>query len=206
MIHVGANTGQERGDYRHHGLRVLWIEPIPEVFETLVANLRDCPGQRAARYLVTDEDDVEYAFHVSSNDALSSSILELKLHRDIWPDVTFSRTIALRSVTLATLIRKEGIDLDGYEALVMDTQGSELRILRGAEPILEKFRWVKTEVADFEAYAGCCLLEEMEAFLGERGFREVSRQRSAERAGGGSYYDVVFERRIWPVRDARRRL
>lgn len=202
MIHIGANTGQERGLYRHHGLRALWIEPIPEVFETLVANLRDCPGQAALCSLVTDRDDVEYPFHVSSNAAASSSILELKLHRDVWPEVTYSRTIQLRGVTLATLIEKERISLDGYDALVLDTQGSELLVLRGAEPILSAFRFVKAEAADFEAYAGCCQLPEIASFLEERGFREISRRRFAERAGGGSYYDVVFERRTWPVTDA----
>jgi len=205
LIHVGANTGQERGLYRHHGLRAIWIEPIPEVFETLTANLRDCPGQTALRYLVTDRDDVEYAFHVSSNAALSSSILELKLHRDVWPEVAFTETIALRSVTLATLVDRERVDLAGYDALVLDTQGSELLVLRGAGPVLERLRWVKTEVADFEAYAGCCQLKEMEAFLGERGFQEVERQLSAERAAGGHYYDVVYERRTWPVRGVRPR-
>src|SRR5215472_4628952 len=31
VIHVGANTGQERELYEKFGLHVVWIEPIPEV-------------------------------------------------------------------------------------------------------------------------------------------------------------------------------
>ena len=38
VIHVGANTGQEMELYAKYKLPVVWIEPIPEVFETLKQN------------------------------------------------------------------------------------------------------------------------------------------------------------------------
>lgn len=194
VIHVGANIGQERDLYHRHGLRVIWIEPIPEVFQTLAGNLRDYPLQKALQCLITDQDDAEYAFHISSNTGASSSILDLKLHKDIWPEITYDRTMTLRSTTLASLIEREQIDTSLYDALVMDTQGSELLVLRGAVPVLRTFRFIKTEVADFESYAGCCQLKDIEAFLALRGFREVSRHKFAQRAQGGGYYDVVYQR------------
>lgn len=40
IIHVGANTGQEMELYAKYKLPVVWIEPIPEVFETLQNNLK----------------------------------------------------------------------------------------------------------------------------------------------------------------------
>lgn len=40
VIHVGANSGQERGIYNRFGLRVIWIEPTPEIFMELRKNLR----------------------------------------------------------------------------------------------------------------------------------------------------------------------
>ena len=68
-------------------------------------------------------------------------------------------------------------------------------MLRGAEPILRGFKYVKTEVADFESYAGCCLLDEMTAFMASHGFRSISSHRFAGRADVGNYYDVVYRRR-----------
>ena len=192
VIHVGANTGQERDLYQQHGLRVVWIEPIPEVFDRLRANIQAYPMQSAFQALVTDKDDEGYQFHVSNYEGLSSSILQLKLHNDIWPDVTFTRTLALRSVTLPSLLRREGIDVADYDALVMDTQGSELLILKGAASILPDLRFVKTEVPDFESYEGCCQLEDMTRFLEQLGFREYVRQPFATRPEGGTYYDVVY--------------
>jgi FkbM family methyltransferase len=195
VIHVGANVGQERDLYRRYDLDVLWIEPIPDVFARLATNIAGLSRQRALERLVTDRDDAAYEFHVANNDGESSSILELKEHRDIWPTVDFTRTITLKSSTLATLLARENVDVSRYDALVMDTQGSELLVLRGAEPVLGHFKFIKTEVPDFEAYAGCAKLEDIERFLAQRGFVESSRNCFASRSGGGNYYDVVYGKR-----------
>jgi FkbM family methyltransferase len=194
VIHVGANTGQERFLYRLFGLNVVWIEPIPEVFQALTAKIARFRGQHALQALVTDRDDGEYEFNVASNNGASSSILDLGMHKDIWPEVGYERTITLRSKTLSSLVEQERIDLDRHDALIMDVQGAELLVLEGATPILPRFRYVKTEVPDFESYEGCCQLSDIAAFLTARGFREYARNKFAERAEGGSYYDVVYER------------
>ena len=194
VIHIGANVGQERSRYANFGLRVVWIEPIPEVFRKLETRIRRHPLQRAYRYLVTDADDQEYEFHIASNNGSSSSIYEIKMHQDIWPEVSFVDSIRLRSKTLESVVHREGISIGDYDALIMDTQGSELLVLKGAAALLPNFRYIKTEVADFEAYEGCCQLQDIDRFLSGHGFREQSRRKLAERTGGGSYFDIVYER------------
>ena len=195
VVHVGANEGQERELYHRHGLSVVWIEPIPDVFERLCANVRDLPAQRAIQALVTDRDGAEYEFHVSNNAGLSSSILELDGHRELWPEIHFDRTIPLRSTTLAALERRGAIRVDPPAALVLDTQGSELLVLQGAGTLLDRFQYVKLEAADFEAYRGCCRVADLSAFLAARGFRERRRALIRRRPGVGAYYDLVYERR-----------
>lgn len=106
--------------------------------------------------LITDVDDKEYVFLISNNSGESSSILDLHLHRDIWPEVNYSTTIRLKSTTLPSLLKVHQLDERDYQALIMDTQGSELLILKGAIPVLKAFLFIKTEVPDFEAYTGCC--------------------------------------------------
>jgi len=194
VVHVGANTGQERGLYARFGLRVLWIEPVPEVFSKLIGNIEGYPDQRAVQVLVTDQDDAEYSFNVANNFGASSSILELKGHREIWPEVEFTRQIVLRSTTLETLLVRERIDPADYDALIMDTQGSELLVLQGALGILQKFRFIKTEVADFEAYANCCQVADIHRLMTRYGFREYHRFKFAERTGLGSYYEITYRR------------
>jgi hypothetical protein len=69
-----------------------------------------------------------------------------------------------------------------------------LLVLKGAIPILHKFRYIKTEVPDFESYAGCCQLADIASFLTHYGYREFSRNRLAQRAGDGSYYNIVYSK------------
>jgi methyltransferase, FkbM family len=194
VVHIGANEGQERDQYENLGLDVVWVEAIPDVFLTLKQNIADKPRQKAFQYLLTDKEGGEYEFNISSNAGASSSILEFGLHKDVWPDVTYVAKIKLISSTFAKMVEREEIDINRYQALIIDTQGSELLVLKGAGELLRKFEYIKTEVADFESYVGCCTLSDLTSFLGTFGFREIRRTRFAKRAAGGNYYDVLFRR------------
>lgn len=194
VIHIGANAGQERELYAHYNLNVVWIEPIPEVFEHLQDNLKDFPQQTAYQYLVTDEDMREYEFYIANNEGQSSSILELDLHKDIWSEIHYERSILLSSIKLSTLVAAENIEMEKYDALVMDTQGTELLVLKGAGSLLRRFRYIKTEAADFEIYKNCCQVKDLADFLGKHGFEESSRHQFASRIGGGNCYDIVYKK------------
>lgn len=196
IIHIGANEGQERHQYAKHRLPVIWIEPIDEVFAKLEKNLSAVQNQRALRYLLTDIDDKEYEFHISNNAGLSSSILDLSSHKAIWPEVGYVTTRKLRSLTFETLVEREHIDLNAYDTLVMDTQGSELLVLKGAANLLHQFKYLKIEAADFEVYKGCCTVNDLKAYLEQFGFAEIMRRRFAGQPGIGDCFDVVFERVI----------
>ncbi len=194
VIHVGANTGQERKVYDRFGLNVIWVEPIPEVFVQLVANIAGYPKQRAIEALVTERDGDHHRLNVASNGGASSSILALHEHKDIWPDVSYVGSVDLVSSTLATLLGEANVDWRQFDVLVMDTQGAELLVLRGAVDLLPRFKFIKTEVADFEAYKNCTQGDEMETFLGQHSFVVARRDVFASRAGGGKYYDMLFKR------------
>ena len=194
VVHVGANSGQERRVYERQGLEVFWIEPVPDVFGELTANIAPYPRQRALRALVTDKDGETVTLNIASNGGASSSILDLNEHKDIWPDVTYVGRIDCVSKTLVTALAEAGIDAAKFDALVMDTQGSELLVLKGAEPLLAGFKYIKTEAADFEVYRGCVRLAELESYLSARGFKVVRKDAFARRAEGGACYDVLFAR------------
>ncbi len=194
VIHIGANAGQEKEIYARYNLDVIWVEPIPEVFLRLKSGLEKFPRQQAYQYLITDRDNEEYTFHIANNEGQSSSIFELELHKDIWSEIYFEKSIQLKSVSLTTLIKRESIKIDKYNALIMDTQGSELLVLKGAESLLRGFKYIKTEVADFEIYKDCCQLKDIEDFLSKQGFKEFSRNKFASRAEGGSCYDIIYRR------------
>ena len=43
VVHLGANSGQERFIYARRGLDVVWVEAIPEVFAELQRNIGCLP-------------------------------------------------------------------------------------------------------------------------------------------------------------------
>ena len=195
VIHVGANSGQERETYHRLGLRVFWVEAIPTVFQNLEENIRGYPNQRAALALLADVDGQAYEFNIASNEGASSSIYDFGQHKDIWPQVTYVGKLRLQSRRLDTLIQREGLAVADYPALVMDVQGAELLVLKGAGGLLDKFRYIKAEAADFESYVGCALLKDLDAYVKSFGFAEIRRTSFAKHFEGGQYFDVVWERR-----------
>ena len=194
VIHIGANIGQERDMYASLDLGVIWIEPIPEIFIKLKSNISTYPDQYAFNALLTNLDDVEYEFKVSNNGGESSSIFDLALHKEIWPTVNYNHSIKLKSNTFSTFAKINKINLEGYEALILDTQGSELLILKGCGDLLSKFQYIKTEAPDFESYLGCCLIDELTSYLSGFGFRLEKKEVQAHKNGVGNYYDALYVR------------
>ena len=87
-----------------------------------------------------------------------------------------------------------GVDPGQYNALVLDTQGSELLVLQGARKIVRQFRFIKTEAADFESYRNCATVDQLCSYLESFGFLVRRKDRFAKRTSGGAYYDILFER------------
>jgi 2-O-methyltransferase len=137
---------------------------------------------------------VEHQFHIANNEGASSSIYQFGEHRDIWPEVTYLSSRTLRSRRLDSLFCLEGISPSQYPTLVMDVQGAELLVLKGAGKMLKEFRFVKAEAADFESYVNCAKLNDLSKYLEPLGFKEIFRNQFASHPNGGNYWDVVWER------------
>ena len=173
VIQVGANTGQERFKYDFFDLDVVWVEPLPSVFGVLTRNTRRFPKQRAFQQLLSDIHGREYDFHVASNMGAASSLLAPAAHMEMFPRVSFAGVIKITGTTLDRLVDSEKLDLSKYQALVLDTQGSELLVLEGAAQTLGAIRYIKTEGCDFESYAGGCTIDQITSFLAGHGFGPV---------------------------------
>ena len=195
LIHVGANLGQERELYARYSLRVLWVEPLPDIFERLCENIKTFPKQTAVNHLLTDQDGAEYLFHIASNDGASSSLLEPVRHKTLIPNVLFESTITLKSITLDSLLPQLGESSRSYQTLVVDTQGSELMVLKGAVRTLTQLKFVLAEAADFEAYAGCAQVDELTSYLNSAGFKLVRSDRQMESPQGERYFDLLYRKR-----------
>lgn len=194
VVHIGANSGQECQLYGAMELPAIFVEPLNGTFQELQLQAAQYPNQKAFQYLLTDLDGKEYDFGIANNDGQSSSIFEFGDHVKIWPSVKYVDRVKLTSTTFKTMIEREGIDLSLYDALVMDVQGAELLVLQGAGELLEAFRWIRCETADFEVYRGCCQMRDLDEYLGARGFRRVKTLRGDGLPDLGYAYEALYER------------
>ena len=192
VIHIGAHIGQERKQYGRRELKVVWIEPIPSIFKHLQTNIEEYPNQQAYQYLITDKDNETHTLNIASNNGASSSIFELGSEfAENHPTISYTRSITLQSTTLPTMLKREGINTKGYNALVIDTQGAELLVLKGALPILHQFKYIRAEATDYDLYDGCCQIKELNRFLKAQKFGEVDRYTCEN----SHEFDIVYKRR-----------
>jgi FkbM family methyltransferase len=197
IIHVGANTGQERDIYAQAGLPVVWIEALQSQFRLLCENIAGCKNQRALNYLIADSDDKSTLFHIANNDGQSSSIFELGDHRKLWPEIDYAQETWENALTLKTVLQRHAVNLDEYDTLIIDVQGAELLVLKGAGDALDKFRFIRAETSDFELYKGGSRLKDLDEYLIPRGFNRVTTwqyKRSRDHATD-FIYEALYEKK-----------
>lgn len=170
VLHLGANTGQERFVYQRLGVKeVVWVEAIPNVFDELVANLDGFEGQLAMNLCVGDIEGKEVEFNISNNESQSSSYLELAHHKTIHPEVHYVSKFKTTMRRLDNVFTEFG----GDWFLNADLQGAELDAFKGMGHLLGQFKWVYTEVNKQNTYEGCALIEDLDFYLLKYGFERA---------------------------------
>ena len=172
IIHVGACTGEEREAYANCGVKdVLWFEANPETFDLLKQNISQYPENKAYNSLLSDEDDRDVNFYVTTNfRAASSSMLRLAKHLEHYPKITVDKTLNLKTKRFDTFAKENAINLKKYNFLNMDVQGAELKVLRGIGDLVKNFDYVYSEINIDHLYENCALLPELEDYLEQYGF------------------------------------
>ena len=176
LIHVGANTGQEVQSYKAAGLKnSVLIEPIPLCFEQLKLAIGEHPGMIPIQALCADVSGVEHDFFIANNGGQSSSVLPPARHLQEHPDVEFRTKARVRSNTLDEVMvhvdRVHGVGAENFNTLVIDVQGAELMVLKGASQTLRNVQYVFSEVSYGNLYQGDVVLEDLQAYLKVFDFR-----------------------------------
>jgi len=178
IIHVGAHTGQELRDYLALGYReILLIEANPVVFEELKQQIVELKNAgkiksgvqvRAVNVAISDRRGT-VVLNVNSNSE-SSSILPLKYHESIFPDMTVDDKFIINALTLDAVLAAAKRRHLLYDTLVMDIQGAELMALAGASKTLQMIDVAVLEINFSELYQGCASAYELDDFMKKKGF------------------------------------
>lgn len=183
VVHAGAHLAQERFYYESLGAnRVLWIEGSASTYARLEASLEEdrkagmlTAEHKAVNALLFAEDDVQMTLHGFSNDGESNSVLRAtKGFTDRWPGI--GETGSGETLASSTLDRVIAQHLPGgADLLVLDLQGAEIEVLKGASAAIHRAKAVICEVSKIAIYEGGALYPEVVAFFAAHGFVDMHR-------------------------------
>lgn len=162
VLHVGAHMGEEAPIYQRAGVtNVWWVEANPALIPSL-EGVVFAFGHRVIEAAIADKDDLSVSFNVTNN-GQSSSLLDLKRHLQVSPEVYQVQKLHLTTKTIDSLVETHSIH--GCDFLNMDIQGAELLALKGASKYLKTVQWIYTEINTWELYAGCARVWELDEYL-----------------------------------------
>jgi len=166
VIHVGAHHGQEYEAYQETfgPVPTHWFEPLPETYQVLRENIGSKPGVKTYKCALGPERFVTQIWEETANNGQSSSIMKPKEHLDQWPHIQFSQSTEILVESL------DSFRISDANMLVIDAQGYELEVLKGAPETLAKIQHVFCEVNSREMYEGCPTLDDLNAYLSQHGF------------------------------------
>jgi FkbM family methyltransferase len=160
-------------------IKFVGFEPDPEEHARLTA--RPTPGFTYFPVAVGERDQ-RHTLYITRNPACSSLLRPnhalYSRFQDCGPDLEVVREASIDIVSLDTFLPKSGIH--GIDLLDLDTQGSELEILRGAQSFLaSSIVAIKCEVEFSPLYLDQPLFGDVDAYLRSFGFMlfDVSRSR-----------------------------
>jgi len=188
VIHVGAYDGKDLKIYENLGVsKVLFIEANPEAFKRLEENIADASIEVKAVNCAISNQNGEIEFHVYSLPK-SSSILPLKLYRNIYPNIKENKKLTVPAKTLDTLLKELNISPQEFNLLSLDVQGAELLALQGATNLLKHIEAINTKVCYEELYEGGALIEEIDQFLRKKGFGRQAVAKPYHPSWGDAFY------------------
>lgn len=170
LIHVGANNGQEYQHY-HKNLQgaLLYVEAIPELAAIVQAKLDPRRPHYLCQAVASDTSGEIITFNIASNNGESSSMFDLGQHAKLYPGITYNATIELTTKRLDDIVQENPAEPDNFNVLVLDVQGAELKVLKGAPKLLSRVDAVVAEVSSEPLYVGGCAFHEVTNLLATAG-------------------------------------
>jgi len=168
IIQIGAHHGNEYETLKKLSENILMFEPQKEVYQKLFNKLGSMPNLIIENKALGSSSGTMCMYTEQANQGQSSSLLIPQLHCVQYPGIKFTGTEQVEVITLNEYFNDK---LFNYNLLTLDVQGYELEVLKGSTDILLKVDYILCEVNRAELYKGCPMVEEIDSFLNDYGFK-----------------------------------
>jgi FkbM family methyltransferase len=167
VLHIGGHLGLEATTYNQLGKQAIFIEADPDIFLELQKNLSSYDNQHAHNILLGDSDQI-VKFYRANNNAESSSVFPFS-EQNRFANVSTDFVHEMPMKRLDSCFREK--DLRDYDHWIIDVQGAELLVLKGAGKLLDICQTIYIECSTTEFYEGGVLWSELSEFLRNAGFK-----------------------------------
>ena len=169
LIHIGAHSAWEyANDVKNKRKNFIFFEPLINNFNMLFNNMKSLDNV-VIYNLALGNTEGEIEMFVSTNDGMSSSILEAEEHLRIFPQILFNR----REIVKINKLDNIEYDRNKYNFMVIDVQGYELEVLSGASNSLKHIDYMMIEINYVHLYKNGALVNELDLFLSDFGFNRI---------------------------------
>ncbi len=170
ILDCGANTGQTAGSLRslYPGAEIYSFEPVSTVFDELCKRCEQLHVHPVKKAVGNRDEKATINLTASSE---ANSLLD---YQEGNPCAKWTQVVGREEVEVCTLDRwceENSVDPARVDVLKLDVQGAELQALYGARKLLEKTKAVYLEVSFVPMYKDAPLFEDIDTFLGQRGYR-----------------------------------
>lgn len=197
VIDVGGNVGQFSTIARRNfpEAQIFSFEPLPEAGEKLKALFAGDRRFESFPLALCDTDGT-LPFHVTGADDSSSLLPVAARQVSEFPATRGVDTLSVVTARLDDVLADRAL-ADGPMLLKVDTQGTELAVLRGAPTLLDRATHAIIEVSFVELYEGQDDAGDIATFLIERGWalRAVYDVKYSVLTGEPIQADMLFVRR-----------
>jgi FkbM family methyltransferase len=172
IIHIGAHYGQEIKVYDKCKVgSVLFFEPLLKNFVKLKQNVGTKDNIKLENLALGNSVGEIEMYVEEENEGQSSSILKPMLHKQQYPHIKFTKKEKVKITSLNQYGKNN--DLSQYNIIVIDVQGYELSVFKGATDFLANIDLIVTEVNRAELYENATRVVDLDAFLSKSGFKRV---------------------------------
>lgn len=160
VIQAGAHYGEEVNEFIKSGIDYfIFFEPSKSAFQILKKNTESISRKVLVNCALGETQQTAMMNTETRNNGQSNSILSAKKHLEYYPDIVFSNT------EIVDVMPLDHFKIEWYNFLVMDVQGYEMKVLKGATETLKDIDYIYTEVNREELYEGCAMIEDLDSYL-----------------------------------------
>jgi FkbM family methyltransferase len=168
VIQIGAHYGEENSVYEKLNIpNRVFFEPIKSNFNILKRNIGD---KHLLYNFALGNTNTNLEMYVETyNNGQSCSILKPEKHLIQHPKIEFN----LKELVEVKRLDDVGLILDNYNMIIIDVQGYELEVFKGATNTLNRIDFIISEINRDNVYENCAQIDDLINFLSPFGFELV---------------------------------